>query len=414
MDMLSLSSRLGVGIRPRLRRIWKTLDRVLFLRFWFPHVPLFLAAAIFGILKLSPTAGKLLGLNSTDLLTALQNLLDAGIRYTPQAVAGLLLLIMSVGLLMRSRLAWTVSLLLASVSLVLFFVGKDQPTYWALVAYNIILLAALLLGYRNFRRSSLATASLFAFISVVSVLVYAVLGTYVMGAEFSPKITDIVTALYFSMVTMSTVGYGDIHPETPAAMLFVVSIIVLGITVFATSLSTVLMPLINRRMETLLRISGGNRMERANHYIIIGRGALAQNSYRELTSRNQKVTFILEKAPEEGLGNLDVVTGDPCSVDTLEKAGVTRANAVLALGDNDSDNAFVVLAVKDMASSVKTVTVANDASNLARMKRVHPDLIIAPQILGGELLAMALTGEQVDGDKLVKELFHLDEARESA
>jgi voltage-gated potassium channel len=101
-------------------------------------------------------------------------------------------------------------------------------------------------------------------------------------------------------------------------------------------------------------------------------------------------------------------------VDTLEKAGVTRANAVLALGDNDSDNAFVVLAVKDMASSVKTVTVANDASNLARMKRVHPDLIIAPQILGGELLAMALTGEQVDGDKLVKELFHLDEARESA
>jgi voltage-gated potassium channel len=390
MDMLSLSSRLGVGIRPRLRRIWKTLDRVLFLRFWFPHVPLFLAAAIFGILKLSPTAGKLLGLNSTDLLTALQNLLDAGIRYTPQAVAGLLLLIMSVGLLMRSRLAWTVSLLLASVSLVLFFVGKDQPTYWALVAYNIILLAALLLGYRNFRRSSLATASLFAFISVVSVLVYAVLGTYVMGAEFSPKITDIVTALYFSMVTMSTVGYGDIHPETPAAMLFVVSIIVLGITVFATSLSTVLMPLINRRMETLLRISGGNRMERANHYIIIGRGALAQNSYRELTSRNQKVTFI------------------------LEKAGVTRANAVLALGDNDSDNAFVVLAVKDMASSVKTVTVANDASNLARMKRVHPDLIIAPQILGGELLAMALTGEQVDGDKLVKELFHLDEARESA
>ena len=72
-----------------------------------------------------------------------------------------------------------------------------------------------------------------------------------------------------------------------------------------------------------------------------------------------------------------------------------------------TENAFVVLAVKEMAGNVKTVTVANDAGNLARMKRVHPDLIIA-QVLGGELLAMALTGEQVDSDKLMKQLLHLD------
>jgi voltage-gated potassium channel len=408
MDLHHLSNRLGVGIRPRLRRIWKALDRMLFLRFWFPHVPLFLAVAIFGILELSPVAGRFIGLSPTDLLTALQHLLHAGIRYTPQAAAGLLLVIMSVGLLMRSRLAWTISLLLASVSLLLFLIGKGEPAYWVLVTYNIILLAALLLGYRYFRRSSLAAASLFAFISVASVLVYAVLGTYVMGAQFSPKITDIVTALYFSMVTMSTVGYGDIHPETPAAMLFVVSIIVLGITVFATSLSTLLMPLINRRMETLLRIREGKRMERANHYIIIGRTALAQNAYRELKGRNQKVTFVFKKLPEDGIGDLDIVVGDPCAVETLEKAGVARAAAVLALSDEDSDNAFVVLAVKDMASNVKTVTVANDAGNLARMKRVRPDLIIAPQILGGELLAMALTGERVDSDRLMKEFLHLD------
>jgi voltage-gated potassium channel len=407
MALHDLSSRLGVGIRPRLRRIWKTLDRMLFLRFWFPHVPLFLAAAIFGILEFSPVAVRLLGLNPEDLRAALQDILDAGVRHTPQAAAGVLLLVMSIGLLMRSRLAWSISLLLTSVSLVLFLLGRDEPAYWMLVVYNVVLLAALLLGYRYFRRSSLAAASLFAFISVASVLGYAVFGTYMMGAQFSPKITDIVTALYFSMVTMSTVGYGDFHPETPAAMLFVVSIIVLGITVFATSLSTLLMPLINRRMETLLRIREGNRMERANHYIIIGRTALAQNSYRELTSRNQKVTFIFDKPPEEKLDGMDIVIGDPSAVETLEKAGVTRANAVLALGDDDSGNAFVVLAVKDMASDVKTVTVANDAGNLARMKRVHPNLIIAPQILGGELLAMALTGEQVDSDKLMKELLHL-------
>lgn len=62
------------------------------------------------------------------------------------------------------------------------------------------------------------------------------------------------------------------------------------------------------------------------------------------------------------------------------------------------------MAVKDLAAHVKTVTMANDAGNLARLKRVHPNLIIAPQILGGELLAMALTGEKMDSENLMKAL----------
>jgi voltage-gated potassium channel len=408
MDPHDLSSQLDVGLQTRLRRTWKMLDRRLYLRLWFPHVPLFIAVAIFGVLELSPVAGRLLGVDLTDPLIIIQGILNAGISYTPSAIAGLLLLIMSVGLLARSRLAWSISLLLASISLALFYFTATSSAYWMLGVYNIILLAALLLGYRHFQRSSFAAASLFAFTSVLSVLAYAVLGAYVLGAQFTPPIHDMVTALYFAIVTMSTVGYGDIHPESSSAMLFVVSIIILGITVFATSLSALLMPLINRRMETLLQMGKGEKMDRANHYIIVGRTPLAMNSYRELSSRNQKVTFILDKPDEGDLDGADIVVGDPCNVEVLERAGVTKANAVLALGVNDSENAFVVLSVKDMAARVKTVTVANDAGNLTRMKRVHPNLIIAPQILGGELLAMALTGEQINSENMLKALLVLN------
>ena len=79
-------------------------------------------------------------------------------------------------------------------------------------------------------------------------LIYATFGTFYLGSEFHPRVTDLVTALYYAMVTMSTVGYGDITPQTTEAKLFAVSIIVLGVAVFATSLTAVIAPLVTRSL----------------------------------------------------------------------------------------------------------------------------------------------------------------------
>lgn len=390
-------------------RSGQRLYRSLRMSLWFPHVPLFLGAALFGLLEAVPVAGRVAGLNPDDLLNGLRELLHVGFLGRPQAVSGILLLAMSFGLLMRSRLAWVISLLLVALSLGLSFLGTHQPGWLLLGFYNVLLLVALLLGRAHFRRSSLAAASLFAFTSVASVFIYAVLGIFLLGDQFSPEVTDLVTAVYFAMVTMSTVGFGDINPVTPTAMLFIISAIVLGITVFATSLSTLLLPLINRRMESLIQVGKGEKMARRDHYIIIGQTPLAINSYRELRARKKKVTLILDAPVDEDLAEADIVQGDATNVQTLEKAGIADAIAVLALEDSDAENAFIILAVKDLSTDTKTVTVANDADNMSRLRRVEPDLIIAPQKLGGELLAMALTGEKLNSEKLLREFLHMDE-----
>jgi voltage-gated potassium channel len=234
----------------------------------------------------------------------------------------------------------------------------------------------------------------------------AVLGSYEMGKEFTPPISDFATAFYFAVVTMTTVGYGDILPRTPEARFFVSGIIILGITVFATSLSAILMPLVNNRMQRLLK-PRESHMDRSNHYVIFGDTALARNSYKELQARNQLVTFILKRPSEESLyQNADVIIGDGSDVDVLRRAGADKAKAVLALSDDDSENAFVILAAKELAEGIKMVAVVNDAKNLNRIRRVQPDLIVAPQVLGGELLAMALSGETFDSENLMDRLFH--------
>ena len=72
-------------------------------------------------------------------------------------------------------------------------------------------------------------------------------------------------------------------------------------------------------------------------------------------------------------------------MDEGQKWSVAAAHAVLSLRDDDAENAFVALAVKESAPQTRTVTSVNDSRHLQKIKRVQPDIIIAPQLLGGEL-----------------------------
>jgi voltage-gated potassium channel len=236
-------------------------------------------------------------------------------------------------------------------------------------------------------------------------LMYATFGSYYLGADFKPQIGDLVTALYFAMVTMSTVGYGDITPQTAEAKLFTVSVIVLGVAVFATSLTAVIAPMVSRSVQRIVNRKGSG-MKRENHFVVIGNTSLALNTWHELVRRGRRVTRMLREAPDEGeLKGVDFVIGDPSSIDTLREAGAHQAEAVLAMLADDSENAFVVLAVKELDGSARTVAAVNDARHLSRVKLVQPDVVIAPQVLGGELLAMLLSGEQVTPDFVMQRVF---------
>lgn len=394
----------GVGFRQRLRCIYAGLHQNLYLDRWFPHMPLALATAIFGIFRISPDIPRALGVPFFKVgERANVELLHSALLGVPATAAGIFLLVMAVGLWLRSKLAWVAVTLILAADLTLAFTDYASVSA-AMLSYNALLLIVLLAAFGSFYRSSLTTGTLFAITSILAVLVYSVFGSYRLGADFSPPITSFAAAFYYSIVTMSTVGYGDITPKTADARLFVVSVIVLGISVFAASLSAVLVPVINRRITRLLQ-PGKNTMERTQHYVIVGNTALARNTYKQLNERKQRITFIRVQ-PDSEDGGLDVVIGDPSNLEVLRQAGAHLAKAVLALSDDDSRNAFVVLAMRELAEQVKTVVAVNDARNLASVKRVRPDLIISPQILGGELLAMALSGEKLNADSLLSQLLH--------
>ena len=368
---------------------------------WFPHVPLalMLGLAAYGMLQAS--FGDHL---YSDLRAAANGDFRLELRNLPSLFISGGMITMGMALLWRSRLAWLVALLL-TVSATLDVLLHSQVHAPLLVAYLILLAAALALAWRHFDRSSLTAGTLFAFTSVFTLLIYATFGTYYFGAQFNPPITDLTTAFYYAMVTMSTVGYGDIDPQTPEARLFAISVIVLGVAVFATSLTAVVAPLVTKSFQRIIHRKG-THMRRENHFVIAGNTPLAGNTALELGKRGFAVTRILSEPLEPGkLKDADVVVGDPTMIETLREAGADRATAVLAMLADDPENAFVVLAVKELAPKVRTVAAVNDARHLSHVKLVQPDVVVAPQVLGGELTAMLLAGEQVTPDFLMTRVF---------
>ncbi len=373
---------------------------------WYPHMPIALLSLPLGLILV---IGGLRGLLGLEPFTHFFRELAPRLQSAPHAelidfALGLCVLALSAGLAMRSGFAWLCAVAAVSGGLLLRLVTPLRSAEIALGAYELMLLTLLVLHRQTFSRRSRVTTTASAAVILVIFLIYAVIGTLRLGSEFHPVVTDLQTAAYFVMVTFATVGYGDITPQTPEARWFVLMMIFLGILVGGTALSAVLIPVLEGRVKGIL--TGREAfVDRSGHYVVVGGSPLARNTVQELERRKQRVTLVLDTASqEEFFRSRDVVLGDPTDLGVLRSAGVADARAVLALSTDDAKNGFVVLGVHELAPNVTTVVAANDPASESRLRRTQPSLLLSLQVLGGELLAMALTGEQVDQKMLLSVL----------
>jgi voltage-gated potassium channel len=372
------------------------------------HVWLALAVAISGLWFLFPLAQRVVDSEHVTWFAqeSWRDIIESiGLVELPRVMIALSLILMGLGLLARARLAWVFTLVLM-LALMSIYAYLSQDGFRIALIYNAAVFWALCKFWSAFSRSSLAAGTLFVFASFYSLIWYATLGALYLGAQFHPPIEDLPTAAYFSVVAMSTVGFGDIVPVSDTARFFSMSIIVLGITVFATSLGAVIGPLFGGRIRQAIQ-KKARRSMRKNHVIICGSTPLALNVYRNLKAKQELVTVVVSPDrvhlyPE----STDFVqSDDPSSTEALVEAGVKDASFVLALREDDSDNAFIVLAVKSFPDCrAKTVAMVSMTQNVEKVRRVHPDILLSPQLLGAELLSRALLGEPLDSS-IIPDLF---------
>ena len=396
-----------------LRKEQQRFGRMLHMRAWFPQVPLALLVGAQGLLHILLGSGSLRPLLHAIASPQISSLaggvgiVQIGASAASHVGIGVLLVLVGFGMLWRSRLAWMLAFLLTLAVVALEF-SPLARTSRPLEIFSFVQLLLLLAARQAFTRASLATATLFALTGLLLTLGYGTVGALILGGGFQPRITTAVNAAYFAVETMSTVGYGDITPVSSDARIFTISLIVLGLGVFATALPAIAGPLIDKRLMNLLQPRRRGKMKRMSHIIVVGDGPLAQDTARALIARGLQVTSIFaDKPAEDEQHPEDVLVGDGSDTELLRQADIAKARAVLALSEDDSYNAFVVLAAKEMNPEVRTVAAVSDTRNTGRLARTRPDVLLTLPLLGGELLAMALSGEQIQTDALITQLLKL-------
>lgn len=309
---------------------------------------------------------------------------------------GVLLLMLGKGLYERRRRSWRLSLcvlcLLLGNSLYRnLFHGTTPTTAWV----NLLLIVGLLLYRNRFQERSdtyLGYAQIIALVSIVFALGYAVVGSYLLRDEFN-GITNWSDAIYFAVVTHSTVGYGDITPRTETAKIFTATVIPIGLAAFATAITALVGPAVERRMRGVLNLM--QRIQNVkDHVVVCGMSHVAETVIEEL-QRQGIVHVIIEDreglvAQLQGKGH-DVIVGDASRRDVLLEANMAQASAVICAFDSDSVNMLIAVTAREIRdglpkSRCRIIVRIEDEENIPKALRVGADEVVSPSTLGGQLM----------------------------
>lgn len=203
-----------------------------------------------------------------------------------------------------------------------------------------------------------------------------------------------LNALYMTVITLSTVGFGEVNPLHPAGRIFVIFLIIFGVALSGYTV-TILGRLI---LEGQLKeFYGRRKMESKiatmkNHYIIAGYGRVGRQVAMEF--KKKKVDFIVIEKSNESVFDLYkdkvmFIQGEATDDDVLRKANIDNANTLVSTLPNEAENVYLTLTARDMNKKLKIIARADYDDGIKKLKRAGADHVVTPHVLGGIRMAMA-------------------------
>ena len=201
-------------------------------------------------------------------------------------------------------------------------------------------------------------------------------------------------SLYMTLITLSTVGFGEVYQLSPTGKIFTMILVVFGVGGAAYTISIIGQMIVEGEIRKVL---GRRKMEKSlkglkDHYIVCGYGRVGRRICKEFCIR--KVPFVVvEKSPQiieqiEKDGFL-FVQGDSTEDSTLTNAGIEKAKGLVSALANEADNVFIVLSARQLNPDLFITARADSDAAEKKLKRAGANKVVSPYKIGG--IRMALT-----------------------
>ncbi|MFZ2490430.1 MAG: potassium channel family protein [Thermoanaerobaculia bacterium] len=256
---------------------------------------------------------------------------------------------------------------------------------------------------RSHRRSSRWTIDernrplVIATLLMFNIFVVGVTGYLVIGSPHH----GFIDALYMTVITLTTVGYGEVIDLSghPAGRLFTIALLFSGVGTFLYFFSSLTGFIVEGNLE---RIFWRRRMEKSieglqDHYIVCGAGHTGEHIVRELHATGRPFVLIERldarvKELHEQLGvSFPAIVGDSTHDDVLLAAGIERAAGLFASISNDKDNLIITISARLVSPTLRIVSRCTDEGLERKIRRAGADVVVSPTAIGG----LRMTSEMV-------------------
>lgn len=228
----------------------------------------------------------------------------------------------------------------------------------------------------------------FAGALLLIVVLIGTIGYMLIDPRFS-----LLDALYMTINTIGTVGFREVYPLTQTGQIFTIFLIITGFGTFAFAISSLTSYVLTGEFREYYRITKNlNAIEElSGHTIICGYGRNGRQAAHVLKKHGRRFVVVEEK--QEVIDTLNhkhselVLLGDATQDDVLEKAGISRASALITTLPIDADNLFIVLSARTLNPNLIIISRASDDNSDKKLKIAGANNVIMPDKIGGAHMA---------------------------
>ena len=237
---------------------------------------------------------------------------------------------------------------------------------------------------------------IFPFVLLQAIIIIGIAG-YMIIEKY-----NFVDALYMTTLAVTTVGFTEVEPLSPAGEMFTTFLLIVswGALIFILSRVTqfVVSGEINKFFKTRRLMNTIDKMNQ--HVIVCGLGRNGQQAAHTLKMHN--VPFLVVEKREEMIEKyvadhpeIIYIHGDGTEDEVLQKAGVERASALITALPTDSDNVFIVLTARSLNPKLRIISRASQVASQAKLIKAGADSVILPDKIGGTHMATLVTKPDV-------------------